>query len=83
MWVIFYESVMEHMDDDYYDDDEEEEECAIPSLPRAKASSFPSFSSYLKEERKNINGRKKLRKKIMHELGKSTQTFITLKNVCW
>lgn len=30
------------MDD--YEEDEEEEECAIPSLPRVKASSFPSFT---------------------------------------
>lgn len=33
---------MEHMDD--FDEDDEKEECAISSSPRAKASSFPSFT---------------------------------------
>lgn len=42
---------MEHMDD-YDEAEDEEEECAIPSSPRAKASSsFPSLFFNQKKER--------------------------------
>lgn len=52
---------MEHMDD-YDEAEDEEEECAIPSSPRAKASSsFPSLffnqkrKKLLREKMKNLH----------------------------